>query len=53
MAAAKRIEAGLSTHEDECIALNGSDFEDNVRALKSENEMLAAANKNESEDVKE
>lgn len=53
VAAAKRIEAGLSTHEDECIALNGSDFEDNVRALKSENEMLADANKNESEDVKE
>ena len=53
VAAAKRIAAGLSTHEDECIALNGSDFEDNVRALKSENEMLADANKNESEDVKE
>jgi len=33
--------------------MNGSDFEDNVRALKSENEMLADANKNESEDVKE
>lgn len=42
-AAAKRIEEGLSTHEDECVAMNGSDFDDNIRALKNENAMLAEA----------
>lgn len=40
-AAVKRIDAGLSTHEEEAAALNGSSFEDNVRTLKHENEMLA------------
>lgn len=43
-AAVKRIAAGLSTHEDECTALNGSDFEDNVRTLESEYELLNKAN---------
>lgn len=43
-AAVKRIAAGLSTREDECTALNGSDFEDNVRTLESENELLSKAN---------
>lgn len=42
-AAAKRIEEGLSTHEDECVAMNGSDFDDNIRALENENAMLAGA----------
>ncbi len=40
-AAKSRIKLGLSTHEDECVAMNGSDFEDNMRTLKRENEMLA------------
>lgn len=44
-AAVTRIQNGLSTHEDECAAMNGSDFEDNVRTLENENERLAAANK--------
>ena len=44
-ASAKRIENGLSTHEDECAAVNGSDFDDNVRTLASENERLAEANR--------
>ncbi len=42
-AAVKRISEGLSTHEDECIALNGSDFDDNVMTLKNENAVLAEA----------
>lgn len=42
-AAEKRIKNGLSTHEDECAAMNGSDFEDNVRTLENENECLVAA----------
>ncbi len=42
-AAVGRISEGLSTHEDECIALNGSDFDDNVRTLKNENAVLAEA----------
>lgn len=44
-AAVARIQNGLSTHEDECAAINGSDFEDNVRTLENENERLAEANK--------
>lgn len=44
-AAVKRVREGFSTHEDECTALNGSDFEDNVRALEGENQLLAQANK--------
>ena len=43
-AAVKRIENGLSTHEDECASMNGSDYEDNIRALENENERLAEAN---------
>lgn len=43
-AAVKRIKNGLSTHEDECAAMNGSDYEDNVRTLENENERLAQAN---------
>lgn len=40
-AAGKRIELGLSTHEEEAAAINGSSFEDNVRTLKHEYELLA------------
>lgn len=42
-AAVTRISNGLSTREDECAAINGSDYEDNVRTLKNENEWLAEA----------
>lgn len=42
-AAVSRMKNGLSTHEDECIAMNGSDYEDNVRALKNENTLLREA----------
>lgn len=48
-ASVKRIETGLSTHEDECATVNGSDFDDNVRTLASENERLAAANREKEE----
>lgn len=44
-AAVTRIQNGLSTHEDECAAINGSDYEDNVRTLENENDMLSQANK--------
>lgn len=44
-AAVTRIENGLSTHEDECAAINGSDFEDNIRTLANENEHLVNAKK--------
>ncbi len=44
-AAVTRIENGLSTHEDECAAINGSDFEDNVRTLANENVRMADVNK--------
>jgi capsid protein len=43
-AAVTRINNGLSTHEDECAAINGSDYEDNVRTLLNENGKLAEAN---------
>lgn len=43
-AAVTRIENGLSTHEDECAAINGSDFEDNVRTLVNENARMADVN---------
>lgn len=43
-AAVTRIKNGLSTHEDECAAINGSDYEDNVRTLEHENAKLAEAN---------
>ena len=39
-----KIQHGFSTHEDECAAMNGSSFEDNVRALVTENEQLSFAN---------
>lgn len=42
-AAQKRIYNGLSTHEDECAAMNGSDFDDNVRTLQNENMRLGNA----------
>lgn len=45
VAAVTRIENGLSTHEDECAAINGSDFEDNVRTLVNENSRMADVNK--------
>lgn len=44
-AAVDRIAHGLSTHEDECAAMNGSDYEDNIRTLTNENERLAEANR--------
>lgn len=44
-AAVTRIKNGLSTREDECAAINGSDFEDNARTLCNENERLMEANK--------
>lgn len=39
-----RIKAGLTTREREANIYNGSDFDDNVSKLKSENEALAEAN---------
>lgn len=44
-AAVTRIKEGLSTREDECAAINGSDYDDNVRTLVDENERLAEAKK--------
>ncbi len=44
-AARQRIECGLSTHEDECSSMNGSDFEENVRILQTENRLLTEAGK--------
>ncbi len=44
-AAVTRIENGLSTREDECAAINGSDFEDNIRTLTNENARLMDAKK--------
>ena len=41
------MEHGLSTHEDECAAINGSDYDDNVRTLMNENKSLAEANRQE------
>lgn len=43
-AAVTRIANGLSNHTDECAAMNGSDFDENIRALEDENEKLAKAN---------
>ncbi len=43
-AAAARIKEGLSTREDECAAINGSDYDDNVRTLAKENRQLEDAN---------
>lgn len=43
-AAVTRVKEGFSTREDECAALNGSDYEDNVRTLEAENEKLQKAN---------
>lgn len=48
-ASVKRIESGLSTHADECATANGSDFDDNVRTLASENARLAEANREKEE----
>ncbi len=42
-AAIQKIQNGLSTHEDECTSMNGSDYEDNIRTLKTENILLAEA----------
>ena len=42
-AAIEKIKNGLSTHEDECSSINGSDYEDNVRTLKTENKLLSEA----------
>lgn len=48
-AAVQKIQNGLSTHEDECSSINGSDYEDNVRTLKIENQLLADAQAAEKE----
>ena len=50
-AAAQRVKEGFSTREDECAALNGSDFDDIVRTLEVENELMKKANKALEEDV--
>ena len=42
-AAEKRIYNGLSTREDECATMNGSDYDDNVRTLQDENRRLENA----------
>lgn len=42
-AAVMAITNGLSTHSDEAIKLNGSQFERNVARLAQENDMLSAA----------
>jgi phage portal protein, lambda family len=42
-AAILKIQNGLSTHEDECTSMNGSDYENNIRTLKTENTLLAEA----------
>ena len=42
-AAAARVKEGFSTREDECAAMNGSNFEDNIRTLVNENKMLNEA----------
>lgn len=52
-AAVTRIKEGLSTREDECAAINGSDYDDNIRTLVDENERLAEANKALLQDGKE
>ncbi len=44
-AAVQRVNAGFSTREDECAALNGSDFDDIVRTLEVENGLMRKANK--------
>ena len=48
-AAIKRIDAGLSTHEEEATSINGTDFDDNVRTLARENEMLEQIQKGDNE----
>lgn len=45
-AAVNKIQNGLSTHEDECTSMNGSDYEDNIRTLKTENSLLREAQAN-------
>lgn len=50
-ASVKKIENGLSTHEDECAAINGSDYDDNIRTLINENRRLAEANRTEETDA--
>lgn len=52
-AAVTKIKNGLSTHEDECASMNGSDYDDNIRTLINENKKLAEANKLEDENAKE
>ncbi len=42
-AAVSRVGAGFSTRSDECTAMNGTDYEENVRALEEENVMLKKA----------
>lgn len=49
-AAISRIDNGLSTHEDECVAMNGSDYDENVRTLLHENEILRQAKGEKKED---
>lgn len=49
-AAVSKIEHGLSTHEDECASINGSDFEENIRTLLNENEKLKELGGNDGKD---
>lgn len=44
-AAVTRIQNGLSTHADECSGMNGSDYEENIRVLQTEYELMEAATK--------
>lgn len=45
-AAITKIKNGLSTHEDECASMNGSDYSDNIRTLERENQLLEKAQGN-------
>lgn len=49
-AAVVRIQNGLSTHEDECVSMSGGNFEDNVRTLTAENQLLQQANESNSKE---
>lgn len=49
-AAVTKIQNGLSTHEDECVSMNGSDYEENIRTLVHENKILRKANGEEEEE---
>lgn len=59
-AAEKRISIGISTRQKETVEMNGGDFEDNVRQLAREEELMrqaglsvASSNTNQTNQVKE